>query len=93
MKLLFIVASLYWIYPQMREIYIIYFLAGNRVISSLFTVWDNVGMPENYRFIMGYKYHKKEGILLAEIYCLRNLSTVLSIRFHKIFVVFEYQLK
>jgi hypothetical protein len=50
------------------EIYITYFLAGNWVISSFFTVWENVGMSENYRFIMDYEYQeKKEGNVLAEI--------------------------
>jgi hypothetical protein len=32
------------------------------------TVEENMGMPENYRFMMDYEYQeKKEGLLLAEI--------------------------
>jgi hypothetical protein len=35
------------------------------------TVLENAGMPENYRFMMGYEYReKKSRKLLAEIHSL-----------------------
>jgi hypothetical protein len=58
------------------------------------TVWENAGLPENFRIMMDYKKQgkKKEGNLLDEIYGLRNLY-ILSIRFKKILIVCEYQLR
>jgi hypothetical protein len=69
-----------------------YILVGNWVVYSIvcLTVWD-AGMPENYKLMMDYEYQgKKEEIhelqyIVSEIY-------ILSIRFHKIFFVCEYQL-
>jgi hypothetical protein len=68
-----------------------YILAGNWVVYSLFSVWENAGMPENYRLMVDYKYQgKKKEIhklkyIVCEIY-------ILSIRVHKTFFVCEYQL-
>jgi hypothetical protein len=69
-----------------------FFLAGNWVVSSFFDclgkggktwklkIYDGLWMPRN-----------KERNLLAEIYRFWNLL-IMGIRFHKIFIVYEYQL-
>jgi hypothetical protein len=45
------------------------------------TVWENAGMPENYRLMMGYEYKGKK----EEIHKLKYIvfEILFSIRFHK----------
>jgi hypothetical protein len=55
------------------------------------TVEKNLGAPQNYRFMMDYEYQEKK----KEFYQLKyKVFTIyiLSIRFHKIFFVCQYQL-
>jgi hypothetical protein len=78
--------ALYLIYPLIYICEIYYsFLAGNRVVSSLFYSLGKCGNAYKlYSFIMDFEYQEKKGNLLAEIYSLRNLFIIY--RFHKIFL-------
>jgi hypothetical protein len=78
-----------------KSTYIIYFWSEIGLFLVCLNVEKNVGMPENYRFVMDYEYQEKKRrkSTSSNISCsLRNLLYILSIRFHKIFFVREYQL-
>jgi hypothetical protein len=47
--------------------------AGNGVFSICLTIKKNAGMPEKYRFIIGYEYQEKK----KEIYQLKSIYYVL----------------